>query len=970
MVGGLQVLLSLPGFTRAAAGGDSDDLPLEPPTNNDWVASWRETDAILTLTALRHIGCDPDGGGGCAGGTTVDVAVNVQAEVRLPESGLLANSPVLQLALEAFAGAVLPVPIERSPAVGAANVPRVSFAPHVAGGPARAALVLRAPVAMRRGDAAYILFDGFRLAPTAPTLPTILRDQRNVQWIATLRPAVGGAGVNATLELQGSSVEEGREIALALPAALGMLLPASGVGVGRTASVAVAFAAAAADGGVVPLAAFRQIDPVGYFGPATALAFTGPGGGRPAAGGPVTIAFTFAPAAGIVAGEWVRVRLPGFGGTATTASPATSEPAGYITECDWDPATGNLTFRATADIPGDLELTAIAPEEVGVELPPGGVDGRTSGTSGEGGPEFETAALSGPIDATPVARVQGVGALLRAELSFPCTAVSTMRACAGNTNATLSFAVRNQLRNGDRVVLFASELLSPASAGPPSVVSIPQRVFASAAWRRAAASDPAACGWELELVVATGAAGGVPVTATIGPLLLPLAGVPASASLGVRVDSLLSPVAEIPASVLTPIPPAVINATLRLRAKGAGTLLRGGDPVELEVEFVAGSALPPVLAPTVVLCLPGFGPHTAFTVAPFPSGCPADTPHRGCRWDAIGAAAAAMDGNEPPVASANGFDRVAWDPTAQRLTLFASVADAIASSTRVRIVISAALGLTLPQEGLPAATTAAAAPTIALFAGGREDLPRAFSYVDYATAASGGGEESGGMVPPAVSGAVVEYEPARAGAPAVSIRVALTPTAGLLADGALRLYLLGLNLPPAGVRAAGVQVSPAAAVVWDPLVSTLTVSFAADLPAGTDLEVKLPAALGIGLPATGIAGDGDSLMYELVGADADGGDVEEATAAGPRRELPLAIASGVFVRLAAEYRPRVPGQVAEVAVEFALSAPLAAGDTVAVRLEGFWRAAAGPINLTTVVEVRTHRLHTQLLTALNHPNLQ
>ncbi len=954
------MLLSLPGFTRTAAGGDASDLPLVSPAAEDWAASWREADALLTFTARHHIGCNLGSGGGCAGGTTVDVVVDLQAGMRLPDAGLSANSRVLQLAAEAQAGVVLPVSIKESPAVGAANVPRVAFAPRVAGGPAAAALVLRAPVALKSGDAAHILFDDFRLAQSEPTAPEVLLDTRNMQWKAILRPASGDARVNVTLVLLSSSVEEGREVALTLPATLGLLLPTSGVGSGRTASVAVAFSAAFADDGSVPLTAFRQIDPVGYFGPATALSFTGPGGDRPAAGAPATIAFTFLPFAGIAAGEWVRLHLPGFGGTAIASATATSEPAGYITECDWDPSSGYLTFRAAADIPSGMELTAIAPEAVGVELPVGGVDGRTGGTSGVSGPEFETAALAGPIDSTPVSRVQGVGALLRAEVSFPCVAAAASRLCAGNTTATLSFAAHNQLHNGDLVVLLARELLSPAAAVPLSIVSTPNGVLTTAAWRRAAASTTAACGWELVLVVASGAAGGTAMTATIGPLLLPLAGIPAGASLGIRVDSLLSPVAEIPASVVTPLPPAIVNATLRLRPAGAavGTgfaPLRGGDPVELEVEFVAGSALPPALAPAVVLGLPGFGPHTAFTVTPSPPGCTADTPHRGCSWKAIGAAAAIAatdpkNGGEHPVESAAGFETAAWDPAAQRLTLFAPGAGTVAAGLRVRIVISAELGLTLPQDGLSAAAASESAPTIALFASGREELPRTFNRVDYATAASDGGT---GAVPPAVSGAVVEFEPPRAGAPAVSLRIALTPAAGLPAGGALRLYLLGLILPPGGVLADGVRVVPAANVVWDPILSTLTTTLASDLPAGAVLQVTLPATLGIGLPATGVAGDGDGLRYELLpaGADTNGGDTVKAVAAGPRREMPPANATGVFLRLAAEYQPRVPGKAAQIAVEFALSAPLAPGDVVAVRLEGFWRATVGPVNLTTLLKV-------------------
>jgi hypothetical protein len=962
-MGVLQVLLSLPGFTRAAAGGDAAVLSLVPPAEEDWAASWRETDSLLTFTARRHIGCDSGSGISCVGGTTVDIAVDLQAGLQLPDAGLSANSLVLQLAAEAQAGAVLPAPIEQSPAVGAANVPRVAFTPRVAGGQARAALVMRAPVELGRGDAAYVLFDGFRLEQSAPTMPLILHDQRNMQWKATARLAAGDAGVNVTLELQGSGVEEGWEIAVTLPATLGLILPTSGVGSGRTASVALAFAAAVADGGAVPLATFRQIDPVGYFGPATALAFTGPGGGRPAAGAPATVAFTFLPAAGIAAGEWVRLHLPGFSGTSISSATATSEPVGYIAECDWDPVAGNLTFRVAADIPGGMELTAIAPEMVGVVLPLGGVDGHTSGTSGIGRPEFDTAALAGPVDATPVTRVQGVGALLRAEVSLPCAAAGS-RACAGNTTATLSFAARNQLSAGDLVILFARDLLSPATAGPLSVVSTPRGVLATASWRRAVTSTAAACGWELVLVVASGAAGGTIVTATIGPLLLPLAGVPAGASLGVRVDSPLSPVAEFPVSVLTPLPPAVINATLRLRPAGAAigsgnVPLSGGGRVALEVDFIAGSELLPALTPAVVLNLPGFGPHTAFTVYPSPRGCPADNPHRGCSWVAVGsttavaAATAAKHTGEQPVESASGFESATWDPAAQRLTLLASGARTVAAGMHVIIVISAELGLTLPQDGLPAEAVSACAPTIALFASGREDFPRAFSYVDYATISSGGGGRGSGAIPSAVAGAVVEYEPLRAGAPAVSLRVVLTPAAGLPAGGALRLYLFGLTLPPSRVRTAGVRVEPAADVIWDPLVSTLTATLASDLPAGTALQVTLPATLGIGLPAVGVAGDGDGPMYELLtsSADANGGEQEEVTSAGTRRELLPAVATGVFVLLSAEYQPRVPGKVVKVEVEYALSAPLAKGDAVAVQLEGFWLAAAGPVNLTALVEV-------------------
>jgi hypothetical protein len=156
------------------------------------------------------------------------------------------------------------------------------------------------------------------------------------------------------------------------------------------------------------------------------------------------------------------------------------------------------------------------------------------------------------------------------------------------------------------------------------------------------------------------------------------------------------------------------------------------------------------------------------------------------------------------------------------------------------------------------------------------------------------------------------------------------------------------------VRATGVRVAPAADIVWDPRVSALTATFTLDLPPGAALQVTIPSTMGIGLPAAGIAGDGDGPMYELlsVGSDSDGGDLQEEMGSGPRRELPPAVATGVFVTLAAEYQPRVPGKVSKVAVEYALSAPLAVGDAVAVRLQGFWLAAAGPVNLTALVEVR------------------
>ena len=265
--------LTLPGFSRAIAGGDADGLPIIPITAAVfWDVAWREGPSTLILAARGQVNGSAEAcrltaavGGSCGAWTGIDVTLPATVGLRLPAGGLSANSDLLLIATDAQAGAVLPSPIMVSSAISAANVPRASFTPHIAGAVVAATLALNSPVLLLPGDSAIIQFPGFGLSfPTFQISLPASRTDSKAAWNVTARllqpPAMKIAGVELTVVNLGK-VLEGTVCELTVPSTIGMTLPLSGVsGSGQAAQVlTVSYLAALAAGGVVAPIVFSQV---------------------------------------------------------------------------------------------------------------------------------------------------------------------------------------------------------------------------------------------------------------------------------------------------------------------------------------------------------------------------------------------------------------------------------------------------------------------------------------------------------------------------------------------------------------------------------------------------------------------------------------------------------------------------------------------------------------------------------------
>ena len=707
-----------------------------------------------------------------------------------------------------------------------------------------------------------------------------------------------------------------------------------------------------------------QVDPVGSFGSSTSLRFSGVASARVAAKGLTDIAFTFNPITGMAAGEEIYLYLPGFGGKAK-AGKATSQPPGYFSECIWNDTTSVLAFRAAIDISagtnnlvGSVTVLARA-ETIGITLPANGVNARAAGDpliGDESTPTYSTDAIEGPIDPTPVASVQGVGALEAAALKLSCAPFG----CAGNTNVTITIASSSRLHPGDLVVLGSDSVLVPSSAGsivPPVVSTSPNGVFLpAAAWRRAPLGE---CGWELVLTVAgSSLAGGVQVNSTIYPVRVPLGGVSSSVSkdlIFIRVESLFSPAAAVPVSILTPVPPVIENAVLYVSSEPEASWF-GGSAVTLIVEVTANASLPVTLNPALVINLPGFGPNISFHTFSEPYGCSADKPTRGCKFSSVGCELPTDETESEVINDLGGFASVEWDSALQRLTLSRAVAD-LPAGKPFRAKLVAEFGLSLSLDGLNPVAGQGRVPLFAIVAGEREDNPRQFSEILIQSDPSMSTSSDIGEIPPLVTDAKISFKRQSTTALFMNIYITLKVSSKVPPASKLRFYLSGLKIPSQGLNLAAVQALPAAAapaIQWDSALSSVIVELTASgkglLPSEA-LLILIPAKLGISLPAYGLAGDGDQPSYEVMWASEPKFTNNFTMKTLSRRSLELVTSFGVFIELSATYEPRIPTLSTNLSFSLALSAPLAVGDTVMLQMQNFWLADANQSDLTEFIQV-------------------
>jgi hypothetical protein len=996
----LQVTLTLPTFART--NGDDDRLPILPAAAAAlWKVSWREKQSALVLTALGPVmgsaeACIltaslPGISGDCTLWTGVDVTVPAEAGLKLPTDGLQSNSEMLLLGTNARAGIVLPSPVLKSPAISAAKVPRASFRPRIAGSVVNTTLVLNTPVILLPGDSLIVRFPGFKLA-TSTIQIIVPADTDRTVWNVTAHLVQPNSTVAVILTL--IQFSERNEFSLTIPATFGLTLPIGGIS--ESSGLSISYAAAAVSDSTaevafsqvcaclflsivlnflclseflcshliyfnlllshslsLPSTMILQVDLVGSFGTYTSLQFFGVGGSQAVAGQLADIAFEFNPTLGIGAGDGVQIYLPGFGGRAVSGAKVMSQPAEYFSVCDWSPETNTLTFYAATDIPGGSPISVVAPAQTaGIVLPADGVESRAAGESPanyEAGPTFSTKTDQGPIDPTPVAIVQGVGALGSVTLALACAPSD----CAGNENVTISFSSSNSLYPGDHVVIGGDAILLPSAAGPydhPHVMTVPAGKFLEAAeWRESAEGG---CGWELVLTVASNpvSAGPQPgrTSVTIYPIRVPLAGISGSAALYFRLDSLYAPAAAVPVHILTNVPPVLTGRILHVSSQ---TSLVGGSAVNLVVEASTTATLDLSLNPSIVLGLPGFGPDSAFSIRSQPDGCGADRPTRGCKFHFSGAIVS--DASEY-IPALGGFTAAAWDPESQRLTLSGAVSP-FHTGTRIFINVSSDVGLTLPYDGLP---DEGGSPSVALVVEGREDDLREFDEIFVYSEAGVDPNSNNGLIPPLVTEARVLFDPAIPGESAVSMYITLATIVSLPPGTEIRFYLLGLAVPPGGVNVRSVQITPVASgakAIWDYSGGLLVVTLSKSgrgLRPNEKLSVILPSTIGIGLPVDGLVGDVDGPSYEITFASDSGGTARNSTMKSwPRNPLEVVTAMGVFLELSADYEPRIPTLPAAISITIAVSVPLSIGDDLIVRLQDFWRIGGNQSNLTALIQV-------------------
>jgi len=587
-------------------------------------ASWNSSASVLTLDVAEGIRAND----------ICTIVIGGSEGLRLPAVGVRANQTSIEIGADASAGSVVLTSVGRVQPIGALSFgPQIKFNPPGLGyageTPNALWISFRARMALNRDDEVGLIFPGCSVVtPTDGSGATASRavcadgqfdgplQSQDVAPQGTdfassftakclLGPLPGqlspGSEAVASIQMIATvRIPADTLIIVILPSSCGIRLPRNGLLGGEL----LEFYVSAAEGSINRLR-MTSFPLVGAFADTRLIFFpvcAGGEGGKANSnislqdGGMNTgLALRLTYQNDLIPGEWVVIKLPGFGMTpggfvpsAVTVSLDFAEGVFAAIRTVWTPAASTLSFYFNATVPRGAAISLFVPAAAGFVLPSGGVSRDQQSIL------LSTANPIGPVPPTPLLVVEPVGSIADSAIAFDTQ-------CPGQpAMVTITFSVTMALAEGDSVLLRLSGF-SGSSLGWAAYTGrgLPWNV----SW------DPKA-----SLLVATlgrgsqGVPAGVPVW--IGPVnpgvVLPTRATPANDSaLAISARSgngnacwvLLGSSPEINCT-LPPAPPIVSESALKFEPMQAGVTSNITLTLKLGLGVRAGG--------NVSLRLPGF----------------------------------------------------------------------------------------------------------------------------------------------------------------------------------------------------------------------------------------------------------------------------------------------------------------------------------------------------------------------------
>ncbi len=446
----------------------------------NWSSSayWNGSTSILVFDVVKDVKAND----------ICTVMIGRSEGLQLPVAGVRVNQSSIQIGAEARAGSVTLTSVGKVQSIGAFsfgpqvkfNLPGMGYAGEI---PNSLSFVFRARMVLNRDDEVGLIFPGCSVeVPTDGTGATAPRtvcadgqfdgplQSRDValqetdfvssftakcllgslpEQVSHASETVASVRLTATRRISADTL-----IFVTLPSSCGIRLPRNGLQGGEP----LEFYVIAVEGSInrIRVTSFPL---VGAFAE-TSITFSpvcaGEGSGGTSnsstvvqdGGRNTSLALRFAYQSDLLPGEWIVLKLPGFGiapgGFVPSAVTVSLESAGLMSAAilsAWSPAASTLRFSFNTTVPRRATVALSVSAAAGIVLPTGGVSKNQQTIL------LSTANPTGPVSPTPLLAVEPVGSILDSAIVFDTL-------CPGHlASITITFRATMALGEGDRILL-------------------------------------------------------------------------------------------------------------------------------------------------------------------------------------------------------------------------------------------------------------------------------------------------------------------------------------------------------------------------------------------------------------------------------------------------------------------------------------------------------------------------------------
>ena len=384
----------------------------------------------------------------------------------IPDEGVRLNDASISLSANAQDGVVLPQMLSSIQAVGSFNSSAaISFKPLFAGQATSINVSFVPSMRLVDGDVISVKLPGFSRPAGSlnETNVTVYSKRNSSDWVATWNNEEQILAVNVS-----GQIDRLARVSLIVGINTSIFIPINGV---RTDDDRFTIETKVAAYGPVKTTRIVSIQGVGSFTNSTSISFD-----RVSESAPSDIYISFSPEMIVVAGETIRIKLPGFFSSAlgSTSFNVTSLPSGAAQSVSWIANSTELVVLIGSTILPQTMVSVTVPATANIRLAIQGVRKNQASLT------INTNAKAGIVPPTPFVFSQAVGSFSETtKLQF---GLPTALAVAGEAaEITLTFTANMDLAPGSLITLGLPGFSSEASV-IESLAASPDGSFYSASW--------------------------------------------------------------------------------------------------------------------------------------------------------------------------------------------------------------------------------------------------------------------------------------------------------------------------------------------------------------------------------------------------------------------------------------------------------------------------------------------------------